>query len=115
LNLWPEIPVTRIAFFWSWAPSTTACKRLIPCRADTLAGWRDYAEELFEFVFGANGRINRAKYWRSVLIYICMGLVTTIVLFTAVGIAAPPFIIEVVVELFPWLLWDFFLHDGAAA
>jgi uncharacterized membrane protein YhaH (DUF805 family) len=83
--------------------------------ADTLAGWRDYAEELFEFAFGANGRINRAKYWRSVLIYICMGLVTTIVLFTAVGIAAPPFIIEVVVELFPWLLWDFFLHDGAAA
>jgi len=67
-------------------------------------------------VFGANGRINRAKYWRSVLIYICTGLVTTIILFTAVGIAAPPFIIEVVVELFPWLLWDFSftterLHD----
>ncbi len=62
-------------------------------------------EELFEFLFGASGRINRAKYWRSVLIFIGAGLMTAVILFTAAGIAAPLFIIMVVVVLIPWLLW----------
>lgn len=30
-------------------------------------------ENLLEFLFGASGRINRAKYWRSVLIYVGAG------------------------------------------
>jgi uncharacterized membrane protein YhaH (DUF805 family) len=62
-------------------------------------------EELFEFLFGASGRINRAKYWRSVIIYIGAGMMTAVILFTAVGIAAPVFILMVVVVLIPWLLW----------
>ena len=73
-------------------------------------------EELFEFLFGASGRINRAKYWRSVLLFIVAGLMTAVILFTAAGIAAPLFIIMVVVVLIPWLLWGFSftterLHD----
>jgi len=62
-------------------------------------------EELFEFLFGAGGRINRAKYWRSVLIYVGAGMMTAVILFTAAGIAAPLFILMVVVVLIPWLLW----------
>ena len=44
-------------------------------------------EGLFEFLFGASGRLNRAKYWRSVLIFIAAGLMTAVILFTAGGIA----------------------------
>jgi len=62
-------------------------------------------EELFEFLFGASGRIGRAKYWRSVLIYIGGGLMTAVILFTSAGIAAPLFVVMVVVVLIPWLLW----------
>jgi uncharacterized membrane protein YhaH (DUF805 family) len=73
-------------------------------------------EELFEFLFGASGRIGRARYWRSVLIYVGGGLMTAVILFTAAGIAAPLFVIMVVVVLIPWLLWGFAfttrrLHD----
>jgi uncharacterized membrane protein YhaH (DUF805 family) len=63
-------------------------------------------EDLLEFLFGAGGRINRAKYWRSVLISIGAGFMTAVILFTAAGIAAPLFIITVVVVLVPWLLWN---------
>jgi uncharacterized membrane protein YhaH (DUF805 family) len=62
-------------------------------------------EELLEFLFGASGRINQAKYWRSVLIYVGAGMMTAVILFTAAGIAAPLFILMVVVVLIPWLLW----------
>jgi uncharacterized membrane protein YhaH (DUF805 family) len=62
-------------------------------------------EDLFEFLFGASGRINRAKYWRSVLIYIGVGVMTAVMLFTAAGIAAPLFIIMVLVVMVSWLLW----------
>jgi len=62
-------------------------------------------QELFEFLFGASERINRAKYWRSVLLFIIVGLMTTVILFTAAGISAPLFIVIVVVVLIPWLLW----------
>jgi uncharacterized membrane protein YhaH (DUF805 family) len=62
-------------------------------------------EDFFEFMFGASGRINRAKYWRSFLIYILAGLLAALILFTAAGIAAPLFIIMIVVVLIPWLLW----------
>ena len=73
-------------------------------------------EDLFEFLFGASGRINRAKYWRSFLTYIVAGLLAGVILLTAAGIAAPLFIIMVVVVLIPWLLWGFSitterLHD----
>ena len=62
-------------------------------------------EDLFEFLFGAGGRIGRAKYWRSVLIYIGGGLMTAVILFTSAGIAAPLFVVMVVAVLIPWLLW----------
>ena len=73
-------------------------------------------EDLFEFLFGASGRINRAKYWRSVVFFGVAGLLAAVILFTAAGIAAPLFIIMVVVVFIPWLLWGFSitterLHD----
>jgi uncharacterized membrane protein YhaH (DUF805 family) len=73
-------------------------------------------EDLFEFLFGASGRIGRAKYWRSVLIYIGAGMMTAVILFTAAGIAAPLLVMMVVIVLIPWLLWGFSfttkrLHD----
>ena len=73
-------------------------------------------EGLFEFLFGASGRINRAKYWRSVVLFGVAGLLTAIILFTAAGIAAPLFIIMIVLVFVPWLLWGFSitterLHD----
>jgi uncharacterized membrane protein YhaH (DUF805 family) len=64
-------------------------------------------EDLFEFLFGASGRINRAKYWRSTLLFTVEGLMAAVVLFTAAGIAAPLFVIMVVLVFIPWLLWDF--------
>jgi uncharacterized membrane protein YhaH (DUF805 family) len=62
-------------------------------------------EDLLEFLFGASGRINRAKYWRSTLLFAGTGLMVAVILFTAAGIAAPLFIIAVVLVLIPWLLW----------
>jgi uncharacterized membrane protein YhaH (DUF805 family) len=62
-------------------------------------------EELFEILFGASGRINRAKYWRSVLLLCIAGPMVAVTLFTAVGIAAPLLIITVVLFLIPWVLW----------
>jgi uncharacterized membrane protein YhaH (DUF805 family) len=62
-------------------------------------------EDLFEFLFGASGRINRAKYWWSTLLFTVTGLMVVVILFTAAGIAAPLFIIMVVLVLIPWLLW----------
>jgi uncharacterized membrane protein YhaH (DUF805 family) len=62
-------------------------------------------EQLFEFMFGASGRINRAKYWRSVLIYLGAGMMTAVILLTAAGIAAPLLILMIVLVLIPWLLW----------
>jgi hypothetical protein len=57
---------------------------------------RGTMEDRFEFLFGASGRINRARYWRSTLLFIVAGLM-----------AAPLFIIMVVLVLIPWLLWGF--------
>ena len=73
-------------------------------------------EDLFEFLFGASGRINPAKYWRSAVLFSVAGLLTAVILFTAAGIAAPLFIIMVVLAFIPWLFWGFFitterLHD----
>jgi uncharacterized membrane protein YhaH (DUF805 family) len=62
-------------------------------------------EDLFEFLFGASGRINRAKYWRSTLFFAVAGLMVAVILFTAAGIAAPLFMIMIIVVLIPWLLW----------
>ena len=84
-----------------------------PTRRDTMqcAGFagalsrKGIMEGLLEFLFGAGGRINRAGYWRSILIYIGAGLMAAVILFTAAGIAAPLFILMVVLVLVPWLLW----------
>jgi hypothetical protein len=39
-------------------------------------------EDLFEFLFGVSGRINRAKYWRSVVLFGVAGLLAAVILFT---------------------------------
>ena len=67
-------------------------------------------EDLFEFLFGASGRISRAKYWRSLLIYCFAGLFVAIILFAAAGLAAPLFILMLVLVLIPWLIWGFAFH-----
>jgi uncharacterized membrane protein YhaH (DUF805 family) len=67
-------------------------------------------EELFEFLFGASGRINRAKYWRSLLVFIGAGLLVGVILLTAAGLAAPLFILMLVIVFIPWLLWGFAFH-----
>jgi uncharacterized membrane protein YhaH (DUF805 family) len=67
-------------------------------------------EQLFEFMFGASRRINRAKYWKSILIYCFAGLLVGVILMTAAGLAAPLFIIALVVVLLPWLIWGFAIH-----
>jgi uncharacterized membrane protein YhaH (DUF805 family) len=67
-------------------------------------------EDLFEFLFNATGRINRAKYWRSLIVLSIAGLFAAVILFTAAGIAAPLFIVAVVVVFIPWLMWGFVIH-----
>ena len=67
-------------------------------------------EDLFEFLFGASGRLNRAKHWRSLLIYCVAGLFVAVILFTAAGLAAPLFIVMVLLVLIPWLMWGFAIH-----
>jgi uncharacterized membrane protein YhaH (DUF805 family) len=67
-------------------------------------------EDLFEFLFGASGRINRAKYWRSLAIFGVAGLFAAVILLTAAGLAAPLFIVTVVVIFLPWLMWGFAIH-----
>ena len=67
-------------------------------------------EDLFEFLFGASGRISRAEYWRSLVIYCVAGLFVAVILLTAAGLAAPFFIVMVVLVLIPWLMWGFAIH-----
>jgi uncharacterized membrane protein YhaH (DUF805 family) len=67
-------------------------------------------EDLFEFLFNATGRINRAKYWRSLMAFGVAGLLVAVILFTAAGIAAPVFVVMLVVVLIPWLIWGFVIH-----
>jgi uncharacterized membrane protein YhaH (DUF805 family) len=67
-------------------------------------------EDLFDFMFGASGRIGRARYWRSLLIHGVAGLFVAVILFTAAGIAAPLFFAMVVLALIPWLMWGFAFH-----
>ena len=62
-------------------------------------------EDLFEFLFGSGGRVNRAKYRRSVVLFSIAGLLAAVILFTAAGIAAPLFVIMVVIVFIPWLPW----------
>jgi uncharacterized membrane protein YhaH (DUF805 family) len=67
-------------------------------------------EDLFEFLFGASGRINRAKYWGSLLVFSGAGLLCAIILLTAANLAAPLFIITVAVVFIPWLMWGCAIH-----
>ena len=73
-------------------------------------------EGFLDFMFGASGRINRAKYWLSVVKFSIAGLLAAVILFNAADIAAPLFIIVAVLVFIPWLLWGFSitterLHD----
>jgi uncharacterized membrane protein YhaH (DUF805 family) len=68
-------------------------------------------EDLLEFLFGASGRINRAKYWRSLLILGVAGMFVGVIMLTAAGIAAPIFIIMVVIVFIPWLMWGIAIHS----
>ena len=61
-------------------------------------------EELLEFLFGAKGHIERAQYWRS------LGLFAAVILFAAAAIAAPIFIVMVILVFIPWLMWAFAIH-----
>jgi uncharacterized membrane protein YhaH (DUF805 family) len=67
-------------------------------------------EDLLEFLFNATGRINRAKYWRSLIVFSIAGLFAAVLLLTAAGIAAPLFIIMLVIIFIPWLMWGFVIH-----
>jgi uncharacterized membrane protein YhaH (DUF805 family) len=67
-------------------------------------------EDLLEFLFNATGRINRAKYWRSLIVFSIAGLFAAVLLFTSAGIAAPLFIIMLVIVFIPWLMWGFVIH-----
>jgi uncharacterized membrane protein YhaH (DUF805 family) len=67
-------------------------------------------EDLLEFLFGASGRINRAKYWRSLLILGVAGTFVGVILLITAGIAAPLFIIMVVIVFIPWLMWGLAIH-----
>src|SRR3982074_298405 len=68
-------------------------------------------EELFEFLFGAKGRINLAQHWRSLVIFSVAGLFAAVILFAAAAIAAPLFILMVVIVFIPWLMWGFAIHN----
>jgi uncharacterized membrane protein YhaH (DUF805 family) len=76
------------------------------------SAYRDAMEELFEFLFGASGRINRAKYWRSLLVFIGAGFLVGVILLTAAGLAAPLLILMLVIIFIPWLLWGFAFHTA---
>ena len=67
-------------------------------------------EELFELLFGTKGRINRAQYSRSLVISSVAGLFTAVTLFAAAAIAAPIFIVMVILVFIPWLMWGFAIH-----
>jgi uncharacterized membrane protein YhaH (DUF805 family) len=67
-------------------------------------------DDLFEFMFGASGRINRATYWRSLVVFGIAGLFAGIILVTAASLAAPLFIVTVAVVFLPWLMWGFAIH-----
>jgi uncharacterized membrane protein YhaH (DUF805 family) len=67
-------------------------------------------EELFEFLFGAGGRISRAKYWRSLIIFVGAGLLVGVILLTAANIAAPLFVVALLVVALPWLMWGLAFH-----
>jgi uncharacterized membrane protein YhaH (DUF805 family) len=68
-------------------------------------------EQLFEFMFGASRRIDRAKCWKSMLIFGIAGLLLAVILMmTAAGLAAPLFIVGVTVFFVPWLIWGFAIH-----
>jgi uncharacterized membrane protein YhaH (DUF805 family) len=67
-------------------------------------------EDLLEFMFGASGRINRATYWRSLVVFGVAGLFAEVLLLTAASLAAPLFIVTVVVVFLPWLMWGFAIH-----
>jgi uncharacterized membrane protein YhaH (DUF805 family) len=72
--------------------------------AGAAAFW-NVMENFFEFMFGAGGRINRAKYWVSFIRYSLAGLLVAVILFVTAGIAAPLLIVVAVLTLVPWLLW----------
>ena len=67
-------------------------------------------QQLFEFMFGASGRINRAKYWKSLLILCVAGLLVGVILLTAAGLAGSLFIVAIVIFFLPWLMWGFSIH-----
>jgi uncharacterized membrane protein YhaH (DUF805 family) len=67
-------------------------------------------EDLLEFLFNATGRINRARYWRSLVIFGIAGLFVAVILFTAAGITTPLFFVMLLIAFIPWLMWGFAIH-----
>jgi uncharacterized membrane protein YhaH (DUF805 family) len=66
-------------------------------------------EDLFESCSARAGR-NRATYWRSLVVFGVAGLVAAVLLLSAASLAAPRFIVTVVVVFMPWLMWRFAIH-----
>ena len=52
---------------------------------------------MFEFMFGASGRIKRARYWKSLLILGVTELLVSVVPLTAAGLATPLLIVAIVI------------------
>jgi uncharacterized membrane protein YhaH (DUF805 family) len=67
-------------------------------------------ETLFEFMFGASGRINRVEYWLSIFEIYTAGLFAAVILATAERIATPLLIIAIALVLIPWLMWGLAIH-----
>ena len=88
--------------FYHYTPPSTGFVGALACG--------NAMEELFEFLFGASGRINRAKYWRSLLIFCGARLLVGVILLSAAGLAAPLFILLLVIVFIPWLLWGIAFH-----
>jgi hypothetical protein len=48
------------------------------------------------------------------MLFSVAGLPVAVILFTAAGIAAPVFVVMLVVVLIPWLIWGFVIHRAVA-
>jgi uncharacterized membrane protein YhaH (DUF805 family) len=91
-------------------PISVSGRHISVCRVRGAFSMQVGMQDFFEFMFGASGRINRAKYWLSLFKFSIAGLLAAVVLFTAAGLAAPLFVIMVIIVFVPWTLWGFAIH-----
>jgi uncharacterized membrane protein YhaH (DUF805 family) len=108
----PEYHARNAAVPTSGLEPAAASSRHTPVHRGLVGAFAPWnvMQDLFEFMFGASGRINRAKYWRSLLIFCGAGLLVGVILLTAAGLAAPLFVLMFVIVFIPWLLWGIAFH-----